>query len=110
MRHLQIEGATKKQDASNISNIAKVDYVDGKSKKNDKMKAPKGCNNHKTKMTRRTIMSATVVRNDACEDCDLIKKLKREASQSKANLIKKKKRIKNLLIWSPVLKTCTLAG
>ena len=68
-RHLRIEEETRKRDASNFSNSSNVNYVNEKPKKN-KRKAPEGSNNNKNK-----------------NDCNLVKKFKRDTSQAKANLV-----------------------
>jgi len=91
MTHLQVEDETWKRDAPNLPNSFNMNYVEGKSKKNNKRKAAENSNN-KSKNDKKN--------NHKCYGCNKkghyikdynpVKKLKRDVSQAKANLFENK--------------------
>jgi len=78
----------EKSDASDFSNSSNVKYVNEKPKKNNKRKAPGGSNNNKNKNDKKNNCKCYGCnkKRHYIKDCNLIKKLKRDASQAKANL------------------------
>ena len=49
IRHLQIKEETRKRDVSDLLNGSNVNYVEDKSKKNNKRKVSEGSSNNKNK-------------------------------------------------------------
>ena len=89
MRHLPIEEETRESDASHFLNSSNVKYVNEKPKKNNKMKAPDRSNNNKNKNDKKNNRKCYGCNKKGhyIKDCNLVKKLKRDASQAKVNLV-----------------------
>jgi len=85
-RHLQIEKESQKRNAINLPNSCNVNYAEQKSKKNNKIKALQNSNN-KSKNDKKNNHKCygCNTKGHYIKDCDLIKKLKKDA-QAKANL------------------------
>ena len=89
MRHLRIEEEIGKRDASDFPNSSNVNYVYEKPKKNNKRKAPESSNNNKNKNDKKNNRKCYGCnkKGNYIKNCKLGKKLKRDASQTKANLV-----------------------
>ena len=89
MRHLWIEEETHKRDASDLPNNSNVNYVEAKSKNNNNRKAPEGNNNNKNKNDKNNNRKCYGCNKKGyyIKNCNLVKKLTRDTSQAKANLV-----------------------
>jgi len=89
MRRLQIEEETRKIDVLDFSNSYNVNDVNEKPKKNNKRKAPDGSSNNKNKNDKKNNRKCYGCNKKGhyIKDCNFVKKLKKDASQAKANLV-----------------------
>jgi len=87
----RIEEETRKRDASDFPNSPTVNYVNEKHKKNNKRKTPDGSSNNKNKNDKKNNCKCYGCnKKEHCiKNCNLVKKLKRDVSQAKTNLVEK---------------------
>ena len=89
MRHLRIEEESRKRDVSDFPNSSTVNYVNVKPKRNLKRKAPDGNSNNKNKNDKKNNRKCYGCNKKGhyIKDCNFVKRLKRDTSQAKVNLV-----------------------